>query len=553
MSRAMPNEDRSRRGQDLMVELIRAFKVRRLYDPGHPQRRESEETSAARIAALLASQGAIEFEVESDRLLFGGEPVYEQDEGRESMAYLLHREGLRQISFYEGLTGEELGNFLDDVAAAAQAGAEEEFDLVARLWERNFVHIRYSFVEHLMDEAWTPPEVEEENLVIGRDDQAVVLFDEDKSAADLLRESDPALYFLDDEDMAQLQRELESEKERSLLRECLTCLRELLLNPEVEDPGPLLAAVADVQASYIEEGAYGQIAELHEIFSPYLTSDRADDALRDSFDQLRERALDSDVLARLAARLDDGEVEDTTVAEFYREFGRGRLARLLAHCGDIKRLCQRPPIAETFVMLVREETSEVRAAIVDPDPLVACPAAYLGGLAAHPHLLEPLSRALKAADSQVRREALTAIKQIGGPRSLEIIAGVVEDDDPTVRLYALRHLVSHRYAPALARVTAMLEHSDGRSLTERRLLYEAYGSLGGDAVVEDLGRRLGRRSLFRKVDPEEAACVLIALGATGSPHARSLIEEAAAAKHPLIQRTAFEVLQVLDTGQPVRR
>ncbi len=544
-------DERARAAAELVVELVRAFKVRRLYDPGHPQRRESEDLTAVRLGNLLAASGSIDLTIANDRLLFEEETVYEQAEGRESLAFLLHREGLRLLSFYPGLTGEELGVFLDEVAAAALADAEEEFDLVARLWGRNFTHIRYTFVETLMDEDWAPPVPEDLEqaegkkgaLVIGRDDVPLVLFEEDRQASELLRDADPTLYFLDDEDMAILQRELETEKERSLHQEALTCMRELLLQPDLGDPSAVLSAVADIQDAYLQEGSYREIVALHAIFEPEVVGERLDPGARAALDGLRDRALEPGTLDQLVARLEGDVVHDDVVAEYYRAFGRGRLALLLAHCGDVKRLCQRQPVAEALVTMAREESAEMRAAIVDPDPLVACPAAYLAGLAAQPQFLEPLARALGSADGPVRREALTAIKQIGGPRALEVVAGAVEDEDPTIRLYALRHLIAHRYAPALPRVAALLERNVGISLTERRLLHEAYGALGGDGVVDELARKLQRKGLFRKSDPEETACIMVALGATGSPYARDLVEEMAETKHPLIQRTAAEVLQ----------
>jgi hypothetical protein len=105
--------------------------------------------------------------------------------------------------------------------------------------------------------------------------------------------------------------------------------------------------------------------------------------------------------------------------------------------------------------------------------------------------------------------------------------------------------VSHRYAPALARVTERLERREpDRSLTEQRLLFEAYGALGGADVVVDLVARFRRRrGFFRKRDPEEAACILIALGATESPAARRVVEEASGDRHPLVARVAGQVLQ----------
>lgn len=550
MSQSYASQEHTRVGEEIANELVRAFKVRRLYDPGHPQRRETEGLTAARIASLLETVGAVELSIESDHLQYEGVTVYHQPEGRESFAYLLHREGLRTLSLFPGLSGDELGVFLDEVAAAGNTDGESAFDLVARLWERDFVHIRYSFVETLMDEEWVPRSDEErqlvtEALVLGRDEEPVVLFEEDVQAAELLRDADPALYFLDDEDMALLQRELESEKERSLLYECLTCLRELLLHPENEEVGAVLSAVGEIQASYLQEGFYREVVSLHQVFDVERIGELLDPETRAALESVREGTLDAEALQELASRLDAGVVDDKVAAEYYRTFGRGQLGRLLAHCGDIKRLCQRAPVAETFLALAKVETAVMRAAIIDPDPFLACPAAYLAGITAYPALLEPLGKALKSEDGMVRREALSAIKQIGGPRSLEIVASAVEDEDPTIRLYALRHLIAHRYAPALSRVVALMERGTGWTLTEKRLLHEAYGALGGESVIDDLGRRLQRKGMFRKADPEDTACVLVALGATGSPYARALIEEATTDKHPLIQRTATEVLQYL--------
>jgi HEAT repeat protein len=204
-----------------------------------------------------------------------------------------------------------------------------------------------------------------------------------------------------------------------------------------------------------------------------------------------------------------------------------------------------PRIAEVLSRIAADEESGLRAALASEEPGEAVAAAYLVGLTGDSRFLEPLGAALSAPDPEVRREAMLALKSFGGGRALEFVALAVEDSDPSIRLYGLRHLVSHRYAPALARVAQRMGTVDPeRSLTEQRLLFEAYGALGGEKVVDDLiGRLRRRRGLFRKRDPEETACVLIALGATASPAAREAVEEASADRHPLVARVAGQVLQ----------
>ncbi|MFN2382956.1 MAG: hypothetical protein ABR559_01675, partial [Gemmatimonadota bacterium] len=160
MSGPQAASEAARVAGELVQEIIRVFKVRRLYETGHPQRLEVEETAAERIQALLAGHGAVTLDIEEDALRADGAVIYSQEGTKESLAFLLHREGLRQLVLHPGLEPGELTVFLDRIGAAALAATET--DLVAQLWEERFVHIRFAFVERLADEEWTPPSAREE-------------------------------------------------------------------------------------------------------------------------------------------------------------------------------------------------------------------------------------------------------------------------------------------------------------------------------------------------------------------------------------------------------
>ncbi|HYO45463.1 MAG TPA: HEAT repeat domain-containing protein [Gemmatimonadota bacterium] len=532
---------------ELVQELVRVFKVRRLYGPGHPQRMEIETVAARRLASLLAEETAVELEIHETSLHAGGEVVYEQSAGPESLANILFREGLRQLVFHDGLTAEELGGFLDEVWLASQQRADEEFDLVARLWEQRFVHIRYLFVEALSDEDWRPP-AEERLSESDLKSLQVHLSEEDLSALDrppTVLLADPTLYFLDDEDMAELQGGLDDEKGRALFVEVLTCVRELLMEPVVDDISPAVEMIEDIHAEYLRDQIYRRVIEIQEIFVPYLESKAATEVAREAFARMKESALSEATLTKLGKRLLAGELDEAEAGRFVRAFGAGRLRALLTGLSEIKRVCQHPALSEAFSELARSDEGALRGSLASDNPQEAVAAAFIVGLTGDSRHLEALGETLSSDDAEVRREALLTLKGFGGGRALEFVSRAVNDGDPSVRLYALRHLVSHRYAPALPRVVERIARQDAeRSLTEQRLLYEAYGALGGEEVVGELVSRFRRRKgLFRKRDPEEAACVLIALGATGSLAARELVEEASADRHPLVARVAGQVLQ----------
>jgi len=539
-------EELIRAAEEIVQEIVRVFKTRRLYAPDHPKRKEVEGESIDLIRNLVDEVGPISLSISEKALSVEEVPVYKQEVGRESIAFLMFREGLRELILHPGIEEDEITGLLDEVAVSASVLEEEgDKDLLARLWGRDFIHLRYYFVETLAEEEWVPPVEEEEEE---DDDRGPIeLSEEDRSAAErlaVLEKFDSALYILDDEDMATLQAELESERGAVLVRQAVTLMRELLWHPVRDDSSIVLNAIRDVQRSLAESGDFDEIRDLHEVFSPLLESDAATPLIRETFDELRAEATSEETLSRLGRDLEAGNVSDESAAEYYGTFGRGDLTRVLRGAGDVKRLCQRPAIAGALLTLIREDPHALGEALRGGG-ITASRAAHLASMATDPRLLEALGEALGSDRAEVRREALVALKAFGSGRALEHVSRAVEDPDPAIRLYALRHLVTHRYEPALPRVRTVLEEGDleERSLAERRLLFEAYGALGGEDVVDDLARRLRRRGLFRKPDPETVACVLVGLGATAAPEARELVEQRLDSSQALVGRTARKVLE----------
>lgn len=532
---------------EVVQEIVRVFKTRRLYASDHPKRVEIEDHSIGRIRALVDAAGPIPLKIEEDTLSVEEHVVYEHEAGRESIAFIMFREGLRDLVLHPGIEADEITGLLDEVSISATVLEDEagEQDLVARLWKRDFVHVRYFFVETLAEDEWIPPAADEEED--DEEDGPIELVEEDRSAIErpeILEEFDSTLYLLDDEDMAALQAQLEAERGPVLLERGLTMMRELLADPVRDDLEPILGTIGDVQDALIGDGDFDGVRELHATFDPLLESETVDPRIRDAFVELRSAALSEETLDRLRRQLESGVVSDESAAEFYRRFGGEDLPTLLRGAGDLKRLCQRGPIADAFLAITREHPYAVGEALRS-EPKTAMRAAHLVSLSGEARLLDALGDALASDHAEVRREALMALKSFGGGRALEYASRAISDPDPTIRLYALRHLVGHRYAPALARVEQLIDDDDlsDRPLTERRLIFEAYGALGGSGVVDDLASRLSRRRLFRKPDPETVACALVGLGATEDPEARKLVEDRLDSSRTLVSRTAEQVLE----------
>ncbi|MGH7557871.1 MAG: HEAT repeat domain-containing protein [Gemmatimonadota bacterium] len=512
---------------ELLQEIVRAFKVRRLYAEGHPQRSATESSAAERVAKILEESGVLALTLE-DGGARSGDHVVPVPGAETSLVSILYHEGIREVAFHPGLEPPELARFLDRVAEVAAASAGER-DLLARLWEETLPHIHYGFVERLADQEWMSEAEGSAEPDDGPGPGQVVLEPEDREALEMpvVTLPDPTTYRLTEDDLSRLQIEFEAEKARGLLHETLTCIRELLFDPPEDDPTPVVGAVADVQAGLLREGRLADVRALHDIFRPYLESPGVDPIVAEAFSRLSGAALDEKAIARLVERLEQGHAEEEELTGYLRMFGPELLPEILAALPDIKRLSQRPAIAEVLAGLAARNAESLRAALErGPEPAAAA-AAFLAGTLADPDLGSALEAALARPEPRVRLEAIQALKHLG-ESALPRAARAVDDADPAVRLYALRHVIAHRFEPAFGTVSALFDRIDdeAESLAERKLVYEAFGTLGGHEVVDELARRMGRRGVFRRGDPETAACAVVGLAATGSPAARELLEEA---------------------------
>ncbi len=83
-------------------------------------------------------------------------------------------------------------------------------------------------------------------------------------------------------------------------------------------------------------------------------------------------------------------------------------------------------------------------------------------------------------------------------------------------------------------------------LTEKRAFYEAFGLLAGENGVPQLGAILLGKGLFkRKVDPDSRACAAMALGKTGSPKARTVLEKLRKEKGAIVRNAVDKALKEL--------
>jgi HEAT repeat protein len=129
------------------------------------------------------------------------------------------------------------------------------------------------------------------------------------------------------------------------------------------------------------------------------------------------------------------------------------------------------------------------------------------------------------------------------------MVAAIGDPDKLVRYYALRNLISFNYRPAVPAVVAAIEARDfeEKDLTEKKLLFEAFGRFAGEEALPSLTELLGRRGLLRRgASRDVRICVATALGEIGGPTARGLLQEILSDRDPEVRAAGERGLARVD-------
>jgi hypothetical protein len=122
----------------LLALLDKTAKSTRTYGAANPVAQKFFQQLFEGLTAHLATYSKLAFLVQRSELHFNGEVVYrsEQDSSNESVAFKLYADGIRELTFLEGLPAEDLSFLLDSLWDSLDS-KEDDDDIVTRLWSKN--------------------------------------------------------------------------------------------------------------------------------------------------------------------------------------------------------------------------------------------------------------------------------------------------------------------------------------------------------------------------------------------------------------------------------
>jgi hypothetical protein len=554
--------------EDLLIQLDKAVRARQIYSANNPTYRNALQKLRASCASVWDATDSFTLDVTDTQFRCCGVVVHEQaTRASDSLPWLCYKDGLRELTLSRGVEGDELEALIDIIPKVRRAQAGDD-DLVSLLWEREFAHLAYRYVEASeegVSSLTTAPEPGRYDAGAGSaavDPRAAVAEARATAVArpETLRERtgvvkledfDPTLYFLDEKEVEYIKDEVEREYRADLRLAVLDSLCDVFeLHPDVDVRNEVLRLQDQMLLTLLSNGQFQTVAHLLRQSKAMVTQATELDPLhRYRLLARPNRLSEPETLSQILQQLDET-TEMPSQEDLDALFGELQPQALETIFGWLDRI--RSPQLRTLLRVAAERiaaanTGELVRVIAEAHGAAALEAIRRAGALKTPAAVAPLARLLGDPDRDVRLAAVKALVEIGSGGAMQMLERALTDTDREIRLVAVRTLGSRGQRAALSRIEAIVRAKELREqdLTERMAFFVAYGELCGDGGIPFLDGILHGKSglLARREDPEIRACAAMALGRVKSPPAMASLQQATADKDVVVRNAVNRALR----------
>ena len=540
---------------ELIQVLGKALRAFQMYLPNNPIYQRAIGNLHTAFTPIWAATAEVEFKVGEAELVWEEQVVYRQLNKSDSLAWSLFKDGMRVLTLQRGADVEELPKLLVTINQARFLPTDAGDDLLTLLWAHEFKLIQYEFVDFFGEGGGTLPEASaaapggdatpaQRKAQVAEEAPA-----KPKGVVDI-DDFDSTLYFLDENEVGYIARELQEEYRRDVRASALDVLFDVMeLNADDPVRDEILGILEQLLPHYLNTRDFRTAATV--LRESKLLRERQlglQPAQVQRLEQFAAQLSEPTVVAQLVQSLDEasGLGVDAHAAEVIRELRASALEPLVAALPGLSSAPLRKTLEEVVDRLAGNNTAEVQRLLRLPEsPALAGVIALCGRLGLH-QLVPGLAENAAHPDPAIRLAMVLALNQLGTPGALTLVDRAIDDDDRAVRLAAVRAVGGRGYKGALRRLEGIVLGKTVKEmdLTEKMAFFEAYGSIAGANGLKTLSAILLQRGLLKmKEPPETRACAAMALGRIKTPEARELLQRAAEDKELVVRNAVSRALR----------
>jgi HEAT repeat protein len=557
----------------LIQLLSNSLKSVLIYPSNNPLPKEFRTKLYKGLSEFLEAHDELNLEIKPHQLLCGGKVVYQDGEKEGGIAYILHKDGVREFTFLKGLEFEEIEDLLEVMNICFKSPDSEE-DLVTLLWEKDLNHIKYLVVDDLLDvdvpsaedvpDDWDFERLFHSEVSFGEEGEVLAKIDHpdltQKYREDQLKQLLKELKEFSPEEVGSIQRALELNSRCRSLDQFLSILIEILLTEE--DPsefGQLMDNVDRVLGTLVSMADFHSASRVVQELNDFVTTMRGNggqaNLLADKKAQRATAAIDKagdrENLKRMSQVINDRDITELSPAGAYlSSLHWNSVPAVLSMLRDLKSFQARRMVCEVLTEKAKDHLELLGEGISDPAWYVVRNVARIIGTVGAQDGVRLLRQVVKHRDRRVRKEVVASLIKISGSQAGNLLVSFLEDEDKGIRILASRGLAQIKEQDALPVLENMIDDDQfkHRSPEEKKSMLESFAGIAGSEGISFLVKTINRRSWLKRDKHNETRIFAVgALSQIDSPEAEEAIGQLARKRNKVVRQACRNALRRIES------
>ncbi len=513
----------------VLKSLTKLVSGRKIYAENNPRLEQFRNEFSAALKKFFQAEEELVLTVEQYTIKWNDEVVYDNSGREESLAFILFRDGIGELTIHPEAIGQEVDLLVDILTSELHNHGVDE-DVVTRFWTANFQHITYRVMDdYLADEygAGNSNQAEDSRHDETSDHPELLPSLQDKGRvivqqADTLQpidtylrrtlashhpEGDDAqrealyqrllrtMFAVAGEEVAIYDRELEAEKaEDGIASFVETMLVFTLLNDNESAVRDVMGVIERLVDYAIAEKRPPTLARLTRHVREFTLRPELPENVRAFCDGLLRKLADPAVLVALFERIDrPGPYMDETL-RYALAVGRDAADPLVEVLHRIEGAQAHRLICDTLIEVAESRMPVVLDRFDTDNPAVAMDAVYIARNTKL-ELTPRLKELVFYPEARVKLEMIEWVSSRDDQESVSLLLASLDDLDKRIRLRVLEALSDHNHALVREKISAIAfgkEFSE-RAADEQEAFFRTLGSVGNIHTVDQIRAMIEKR------------------------------------------------------------
>jgi HEAT repeat protein len=507
-----------------LVQLLsNALKSLQIYPSTNPLPKEFRTKLYHGLSGFLEEHDELNLTIQPTQLLYEGKVVHQDGEKEKGVAYVLHKDGIRVLSFFKGLEPEEIEDLIKVMEICLRSTDLEE-DLVTLCWESDFNHIKYLVVDDLLDvdvpsaedipDDWNFDQLYQTEVAANEKDEGLPKVDFDDSIRKQWEEQTrnllKKLKEFSPEEVRNIKQLLEMDNRYRSLDQFIIILNGILLSEH--NLSELEQMMQTMQRILITLVSMADFQSAAKVIWGLRRFEKAMKDLPEHADSLRQKKMElsgqvvdqageEENIKRVSQVLNDKDISEfAPVKEYLFSLNWNCISPMIHMFGDLKSYLARKMVCEVLVEKAKDHLELLGEGVTDKRWFVVRNVVSVLGAIGSEEGVRLLKQIAKHRDLRVRKEIVAALFKIPGEEAGELLTSFLLDEDKRIRILTSRGLAQKKEKQALPTLQTIFKDDEFRDLSadEKKHMLESFAVIGGTDVVPFLVKMVNKRSWLRR-------------------------------------------------------